>query len=132
MAKRKNRPPRERRPILSQTQVNITAEIEYIIERAKERDGRAVSLGPLAFFSTDTGDAWMLDPADNLALCLAREGERQSFTIIETANQFGIDWPANYHIEGDLFIVIEKSGRTRAISGYPIRDLKRLIQRVKR
>jgi hypothetical protein len=34
-----------------------------------------VTVGPLALFSTDTGDAWLLDPEDHLAARLARDGD---------------------------------------------------------
>jgi hypothetical protein len=132
MAKRKKRPPRERQQMLSQAQINITNEANYIIERAQESDTRVVSIGSLVFFSTETGDAWVLDPADSLALCLARDSERQPFTINETATQFAIDWQANYQIEGDQFVVFEKSGQSRAIIGYPVRELKRYIRRALR
>lgn len=128
MAKRKKRPPRDRRQILNQSQINITSEANYIIARAQAYETRLVSVGPLIFFSTETGDAWVLDPADNLALCLARDGERQAFTITETANQFAIDWQANYQIEGNQFIVFEKSGQTRTIIGYPLQELKRYLR----
>jgi hypothetical protein len=33
-----------------------------------------VTVGPLVLFSTETGDAWLLDPADHLAARLARDG----------------------------------------------------------
>lgn len=132
MAKRKKRPTREQQRILNQPQINITNEANYIIERAQKYDARVVSLGPLVFFSTETGDAWVLDPADSLALCLARDGECQSFTITETATRFAIDWQANYQIEGNQFMVLEKSGQTRTITGYPLRDIKRYIRQVMR
>ncbi len=132
MAKQKNRPPRERRQILSQSQINITQEANYMIERAEAGDARIVTLGSLVFFATPTGDAWVLDPTDSLALCLACEGVRQSFNIIETASQFGIEWQANYKIEGEQFIVFEQSGQIRSIFGYPIRELQRSIRRVSR
>lgn len=132
MAKRKKRPPRERRQILSQPQINITRQANHIIEYAQTYEARVVSLGPLIFFPTVTGDAWVLDPADSLALCLARDGERQSFSITETASQFAIDWQANYQIEGEQFILFEKSGQTRTIIGYPLREIKRQLQRVMR
>ena len=96
MAKRKNRPPRKRQQILSQAQINMTNEANYVIERAQESDTRVVSISPLVFFSTETGDAWVLDPSENLALCLARAGERQTFEIIETATQFAVNWQANF------------------------------------
>jgi hypothetical protein len=60
---------------LEREQVSIQSEVKYIVRRAAERDAWVVTLGPLVFFSTETGDAWMLDPADGLALCLARDGE---------------------------------------------------------
>jgi hypothetical protein len=132
MAKRKKRPPRERRQILDQPQISIAGEAGYIIKQAEERDTRIVSLGPLVFFSTETGDAWVLDPLDNLALCLARDGERQPFDITETASQFAIDWQANYQIDGEQFVVFERSGQIRSISGYPVRELKQVIRRAVR
>jgi hypothetical protein len=56
-------------------QFSLAKEIKYIQRRAAERDGRFVTIGPLVFFSTETGDARMLDPADQLAARLARNGD---------------------------------------------------------
>jgi len=53
----------------------LADEIRYIQRRAAAYDGRFVTAGLLALFSTDTGDAWLLDPADHLAACLARGGD---------------------------------------------------------
>jgi len=50
----------------------LAEEIEYIQDRAAERDGRLVTVGPLVLFSTETGDAWLLDPAEHLAARVAR------------------------------------------------------------
>jgi hypothetical protein len=49
-----------RRQQLTREQINIRSEVEYIVRRAAERDARVVTLGTLVFFSTETGDAWML------------------------------------------------------------------------
>lgn len=96
MAKRKrvakSKPPQTHRQVLTRGQISITREVDYIIQRTQDNDARVVMLGSLVLFSTDTGDAWILDPQDNLALCLARDGERQLFTITETAANFGIEW----------------------------------------
>jgi hypothetical protein len=92
---------RIKRQALSREQVSITGEARYIVEQARNFDARIVTLGPLVLFSTETGDAWMLDPQDGLALCLALEGEEQSFTIVETAADFSVEWGDSYHIDGD-------------------------------
>jgi hypothetical protein len=54
----------------------VADEVRYIQRRAADYDGRIVTIDQLVLFSTETGDAWLLDPADRLAARLARDGER--------------------------------------------------------
>jgi hypothetical protein len=68
----------------------IADEVRYITERAAARDTRLVVLGGLVFFSTATGDAWVLDSEDGFALCLALDGEAQPVNIEETPEQFAM------------------------------------------
>jgi hypothetical protein len=68
---------------LSREEVRLDKEAGYI-KRAQSYESRVVGLGSVAFFSTQTGDAWLLDPADGLALCLTRGGGRHDFNILET------------------------------------------------
>ena len=42
----------------------LADEVCYIQKRAAERDGRIVTVSQLILFSTETGDAWLLDPSD--------------------------------------------------------------------
>ena len=107
--------------------IRVTGEAEYIIRKAQERDSRVVMLGNIAFFSTDTGDAWMLDPEDGLALCLARDGTKQDYTILESDSSFQIGSNAQYEIRGDAFIVATADGRVRTIMGYPTDEIVRGI-----
>jgi hypothetical protein len=119
-----------KRQVLSREQVSVTGEAEYIVERARNLDACIVTLGPLVLFSTETGDAWMLDPEDGLALCLAREGEEQSFTIVETSANFSVEWSASYCIDGDRF-VISQLGQVRTILGYPTAEISQAIRRAR-
>src|SRR6266481_5821140 len=50
-------------------------EVHYIQERAAEQVGRVITLPQWLLFSTQTGDAWLLEPADHLAVPLARDGD---------------------------------------------------------
>src|SRR3972149_481818 len=59
---------------LPQKRLRIAKEVRSIQHRAAEHDARIVSVGPLVLFSTQTGDAWILDPADQLAARLASDG----------------------------------------------------------
>ena len=77
-----------------------------------------------ALFSTDTGDAWLLDPQDHLAARLAREGDPEEVYCEETDTRFAIGWKGEYRIDGDAFVYIDRdSGRMVTILGYPIRRI---------
>ena len=124
--------PGESRQVLSREQTSITGEAQYIIGCARNHDSRVVGLGSLVFFSSETGDAWMLDPEDGFALCLAREGVVQKVKINETAKNSSIEWECGYQIEGDFFFVTERFGRTKSIFGYPTSEIKRLSRVITR
>jgi hypothetical protein len=105
----------------------LSDEIDYIRGRAAEYDSRLVTVGSLALFSTDTGDAWVLDPADHLAARLARDGDPEEVFLEETDTNFAIGWKGNYQIDGDAFVYIDRdTARVTAILGYPTRRLAQI------
>ncbi len=102
----------------------LADEIEYIRNRAAEYDGRLVTVGPLVLFSTETGDAWLLDPADHLAARVARDGDPEDISFEESDTNFAIGWKGNYHIDGDAFLFFDRvTARVTTILGYPTRRL---------
>ena len=102
----------------------LADEIRYIQRRATEHDGRFVTVGPLALFSTDTGDAWLFDAADHLAVRLARDGDPEDVYFEETDTRFAIEWKGEYRIDGDAFVYLDKdSSRVVTILGYPVRRI---------
>ena len=106
---------------------SLAGEIRYIQHRAAEHDGRFVSVGSLVLFSTDTGDAWLLDPADRLAARLARDGDPEDLYFEETEARFAIRWKGAYRIDGPEFIYTDNhSRRTFTILGYPTHRLTQL------
>jgi hypothetical protein len=105
----------------------LAEEIEYIQSRAAEHDGRLVTVGPLVLFSTETGDAWLLDPADRLAARVARNGDPEEIHFEETETSFAIGWKGNYQIDGDAFVFIDRdTARITTVLGYPTRRLAQL------
>ena len=105
----------------------LAEEIDYIQGRAAAYDGRFVTVGPLALFSTETGDAWLLDPTDHLAARIARDGDPEEIYFEETETNFAIGWKGNYQIDGDAFVFIDRdTARVTAIIGYPTRRIAQL------
>lgn len=68
----------------------LAKEIKYIQQQAAKHDGRFVTIGPLVFFSTETGDAWMLEPANQFAARLARDGDPEPIDFQETDTNYAI------------------------------------------
>jgi len=94
--------------------------VRYIRRRAAEHHSRIVTIGQLVLFSTETGDAWLLDPADRLALRLARDGQSEAVHLEETDTTFVIAWKGSYRIDGPAFIYSDReTGRTTTVLGYP-------------
>ena len=109
----------------------LAEEIKYIQRRAAEHDGRFVTVGPLLLFSTDTGDAWLLDPADRLAARLARDGDPEDLYFEETGARFAIGWKGNYRIADEAFIYTDRdTGRVLTILGYPTQRLAQLSSEI--
>ena len=102
----------------------LAEEISYIQDRAADRDGRIVVIHQLILFSTDTGDAWLLDVTDHLAIRLARDGEPESIYLEETDTSFAIEWQGHYSIEGSAFVYADReTGRITTILGYPTQKI---------
>ena len=105
----------------------LANEVRYIQRQAAHQHGRIVTVGQLILFSTETGDAWLLDPADGLAARLARDGESEPIHIEETDNTFAIGWKGRYRIEGAAFVYSDNdSGRVTTVLGDPTDQLAQI------
>lgn len=115
--------------VLQGGDVSFIAEARAIQQAARATRARIVRLEQIVFFSTSTGDAWMLDPREGTAACLARDGDSLPIPIRESASELAIEWHADYRIEGRAFTVVERdSGSARTILGYPIVGIERLLR----
>jgi hypothetical protein len=98
----------------------LADEVRHIQRCAARHDARIVTVGELILFSTQTGDAWLLDKEDGLAAQLARDGDPEPIHIEETDANFSIEWKGRYRIEDAAFVYVDrKTGGTRTILGYP-------------
>jgi hypothetical protein len=105
----------------------LADEVRYIQRRAALHDGRFVSVGPLVLFSTDSGDAWLLDPSEQLAVRLARDGDPDPVYIEETNTNFAVAWTGHYRLDGAAFIYRDRSSdRVFTILGYPTDQISQL------
>lgn len=106
-------------------------EVRYIQRRAAENDSRIATIGQLLLFSAKSGDAWLLDVSDQLAIPIARGGDSLSIHIEESDTNFSVSWKGSYQIDGNAFTYYEKdSGSVRTILGYPTRQILNQISNI--
>ena len=119
--------------VVAPTGTSLRDEVEYIWRLASKGESRVIGFNQLVLFSTGTGDAWMLDWEDELAICLMKDGVRRPFEIGETDRQFAIHWQGRYHLEGEIFSYIDNENPThaRAIVGYPTDAINATIARLR-
>src|SRR3981081_1284099 len=73
----------------------LADEVRYVQRCAAKHDGRIITVGQLILFSTQTGDAWLLDPTDRLAARVARDWGLETVDIEETDVAFPTRWEGN-------------------------------------
>lgn len=109
----------------------LDAECEIIVRAATEGIDKIIVTGPevlpvpLVLFASQ-GDAWLLDPEENLALCLMFRGEKMTRAFRDSARQIGIAWDGKFGLDGDGFAVKTEHAAigTRVILGYPLAELR--------
>lgn len=112
------------RQVVDGKDFRLADEIRYIQEKAADYDLRIIAIGQLILFSTETGDAWLLDVTDKLAARLARDGDPEPIHLEETDTSFAIGWKGQYRIEGSAFVYSDRdSRRITTILGYPTNNI---------
>ena len=98
----------------------LADEVRYIQDKAADYDSRVVSIGQVVLFSAESGDAWLLDPSEHLAVRVARDGQPEPVHIEDTETTFAIGWTGHYRIAGTTFIYMDgDTGKVSTIFGYP-------------
>ena len=112
------------RQVVDGKDLRLADEIRYIQEKAADHTLRVVTIGQLILFSTETGDALLLDVTDKLAARLARDGDPEPIHLEETDTSFAIGWKGNYRIDGPAFVCSDReTGRVTTIIGYPTKKI---------
>lgn len=73
-------------------------QVRYIQRRAAECDPQIGRFNELVLFSTESGDAWLLDTVDHFANRVAQDGVARSVYIVETDTRFAIEWQGNMEL----------------------------------
>jgi hypothetical protein len=78
-------------------------------------------------FSSESGDAWTLEPSEYLAVRLASDGHPEPIHIEDTETTFTVAWTGQYRVMGPALLYTDRHGR-RVVTmfGYPTRKLAQI------
>jgi hypothetical protein len=112
-------------------------EIEAIVRAALDGAPKIVMTGPEALASrqfvlmaTEDGDAWLMDPEDDKAVCLAWHGVRQRVVVRDLPTRIEIEWDGDFELNGPFFAVKTDHPEigSRYIGGYPMEQLRDCLE----
>ncbi|MDN3922511.1 hypothetical protein [Roseateles violae] len=77
------------------------------------------------------GDAWLLEPSEQLVACLTWRGQQQELDLDETARQINIGWDGHYELVGPAFVLetTHPDVGARMLMGYPLDELRQMIDK---
>lgn len=109
----------------------LEAECDIIVRAAVDGIEKVIVTGsevlpvPFILFASQ-GDAWLLDPDENLAFCLMFQGQKMQRHFRDSARQIEIRWDGEFQLDGDAFAVETEHPAigTRVILGYPLAELR--------
>ena len=117
--------------IRSECEAVIKAELRGQAKAVVTSDGAACP--PFVLFSTGIGDAWLLEPDEQLAMCLVWRGEAQPLGLHDNPADIAVDWDCKYELLGDFFRVESQHPiiGNQLIGGYPLAGVRKLLDQAK-
>lgn len=117
------------RSIREECEAIIAAERRGVIKIVMTQAG--VACPPFVLFSTGLGDAWLLEPDEQLAMCLVWQGAREEIGISEDPSRIEVAWDGSYELLGDFFNLETNNPKIgdRAIGGYPLGEVRKMLDK---
>jgi hypothetical protein len=132
-------PREERAPVrpaaapLPTRQVFVSREIARLQEQASLRRPGFRLVGALVFFSTEQGDAWILELTEQDAVPVARTGQPLAVTVNETEETFEIGWTYSFAIKGQMMVTTSYlDGAISSHVGCPVREIRTALDNIRR
>lgn len=110
----------------------VNGEIARLRDHAAARQPTFRLIGALAFFSTASGDAWMLELTEQDAVPVARGGEPLAVTVNETEDVFEVGWTHGFAVKGQLLVTTSYLDHAVAShEGCPVREIREAVERLR-
>ena len=114
-----------------QMRVTLMDGVKRIQEDAARKQPMVRELGVFFFYSTEQGDAWLLEMTDCDCIQVAAGGEALAPPIDENADTIEINWSHTFALENKQLLFTAYSDKTVTVmKGAPSRELNAAMRRI--
>ncbi len=113
--------------------ISLVHEIELIQKAAVEGKQKIKELGVFILFSTEEGDAWLLEITDSDGVQLVRGGLVLDVPIDESRETIEINWSHTFSLPNRAFEITSYADRSvQILADYPTREIHASMKRIKK
>lgn len=113
-------------------QLSLRSEVEKIQKAAVERRNSLYPLGVFVFFSTDSGDGWLLEISEMDALQVARDGQALNVEITENSETIEVNWSHKFSMKNNVFHAEDYQNKeSKSYPGYPGNRIAKAVAKTK-
>jgi hypothetical protein len=113
--------------------VSLIHEIGLIQQAAAERRQKIKELGVFILFSTEDGDAWLLEITDSDGVQLAKDGVALDVPIDQNPETIEVNWSHIFAIHSREFQITSYADRSvQEMSGYPTMEIHAAMKRIRK
>lgn len=125
---------KETAPAVSQPQAQpvftLKGQVEKTQAAAVEKRNTVHTLGVFIFFTTESGDGWVLEISAMDALQVAKAGKIVKVEIEENPETIEVNWSHKFSIQDKKFVVTSYKNKKQTIfEEYPAHRLKTLVEK---
>ena len=118
---------------LNRQQVSLAAAVDKVQQNAALRQESCHELGVFVLFSTQDGDAWVLETTESDAFQAATAGQPLPLPVNENRELIEVDWSHSFAFCDRLLLLTEyKSGVETEIHRAPTMQIRAALRRIKK
>ena len=114
-------------------QISLKGEVAKIQEAAVAGKSEVRSIGVFVLFSTDGGDAWLLELTDMDALLVAKAGKALDVEIVESPETLEVNWSHRFAIKNkQLQMTAYLDKKEEVLVGCPTHSIQAAIKKIRK
>jgi hypothetical protein len=109
----------------------LSAEIARLRDKVRDKSAAMWTRGVFVFFSTEEGDAWVLEASGGDALQIADAGRQIEVDVVQTEEAIEVTWSHQFTIRKDFAVTDYGDQRRSVFADYPAARIRALLTRAR-